>query len=124
MNLERFTTAHQVVVDVLRGHPLFSALSMTVAVPDIYLQQFWYTVDVETRNEEETIVAMVDQTEVTVTLDEFRQLLHLPESDFAGRVRFSQTLIDEQMLREFHELGHNAPIVGSCNPCGIHSSPS
>jgi len=33
---------------------------MTVVVPDNFLQQFWYTIDVETRNEEETIVAMVD----------------------------------------------------------------
>jgi len=79
VNLERFTTTHQVVVDVLRGHPLYTALSMTVEVPDIYLQQFCYTLDVETR-EEDTIVAMVDQTEVTVTLDELRQLLHLPEA--------------------------------------------
>ena len=38
VNLERFTTTHQVVVDVLRGHPLYTALSMTVEVPDIYLQ--------------------------------------------------------------------------------------
>ena len=65
----------------------------------------------ETRNEEETIVATVDQTEVTVTLDEFRQLLHLPASDFAGRVRFSQTLTDEQILREIHDLGHNGEVV-------------
>ena len=79
MNFSTFTTAHQVVVDVLRGHPLYSALTMTVEVPDIYLQQFWYTVDVETQDEEK-IVAMVDQTEVTVTLDELRQLLHLPDA--------------------------------------------
>ena len=90
MNLKRFTTAHQVVVDVLRGHPLYTALSMTVEVPDIYLQQFWYTVDVVTRDED-TIVAMVDQAEVTITLDELRQLLHLPEANEAGRVRFSTT---------------------------------
>ena len=118
MNLERFTTTHQVVVDVLRGHPLYTALSMTVEVPDIYLQQFWYTVDVETRDED-TIVAMVDQTEVTVTLDELRQLLHLPEATNAGRVRFSTTLGDEQMLREIHELGHNGPIVDAMDlVCG------
>jgi len=77
---------------------------MTVEVPDIYLQQFWYTVNVETRDAEETIVAMVDQKEVTVTLDEFRQLLHLPEANEAGRVRFSTTLGDEQMLLEIHDL--------------------
>ena len=90
VNLERFTMTHQVVVDVLRGHPLYSALSMTVEVPNVHLQQFWYTVDVGTRDED-TIVAMVDQTEVTVTLDELRQLLHLPEANEAGRVRFSTT---------------------------------
>ena len=75
---------------------------MTVEIPDIYLQQFWYTVDIETRDED-TIVATVDQTEVTVTLDELRQRLHLPEATDAGRVRFSTTLGDEQMLRELHE---------------------
>ena len=48
VDLERFRTAQQVMVDVLQGHPLFSALSMRVEVPDIYLQQFWYTADLET----------------------------------------------------------------------------
>ena len=48
---------------------------------------------------------------MTVTLDELRQLIHLPEATDAGRVRFSTTLGDEQMLRELHELGHNGPIV-------------
>ena len=76
---------------------------MTVEVPNIYLQQFCYTVDVETRDEE-TILAMVDETEVTVTLDEFRQLLHLQEVTEAGRVGFYPTLIDELMLREIHEV--------------------
>ena len=72
VNLESFTTAHQVVVDVLRGHPLYTALSMTVQVPDIYLQQLWYTVDVETREEE------------------FRQLLHLDEGRPDGGDRHSR----------------------------------
>ena len=40
VNFSTITMAHQVVVDVLRGHPLYSALTMTVEVPDIYLQQF------------------------------------------------------------------------------------
>ena len=61
----------QIVVDILQDHPLYFALTMTVEVPDIYLQQFWHTVAFTTRHNVETIVSTVDSTEVTVTLDEF-----------------------------------------------------
>ena len=82
--LAHFLMRHQVVMDILRGHLLHYALTATVVVPDIYLQQFWHTVAFTTSHGEETVIAIVDATEVTVTLDELRMLLHLPQADDGG----------------------------------------
>ena len=43
LDLDNFRTDFSVVVEILRGHPLFYAVNKTAEVPLIYVQQLWRT---------------------------------------------------------------------------------
>ena len=100
VDLNNVTVQDEVILEILKVHPLAYALQATVNVPMLYVQQFWNTSRLETRNGVPTIVGRVDQTEMTVTFEDFRRILHLPsetaEAPFAplvaGNVLFSEVL--------------------------------
>ncbi|KAJ9544350.1 LOW QUALITY PROTEIN: hypothetical protein OSB04_024057 [Centaurea solstitialis] len=50
VDLEHFVTEHQVIIEVLRAHPVAYTMSTTAHVPVIYVQQFWNTARLERRN--------------------------------------------------------------------------
>ncbi|KAJ9561710.1 hypothetical protein OSB04_006870 [Centaurea solstitialis] len=69
-------------------------------VPMIYVQQFWHSSHIETRDGILTLVGRVDQMELAVTLEDLRCILHLPtdsaEAPFEplifGTILFSEIL--------------------------------
>src|SRR5581483_7197785 len=100
VDLNNVTVQDEVILEILKVHPLAYALQATVNVPMLYVQQFWNTSRLETRNDVVTIVGMVDQTEMAVNLEDFRRILHIPtetaEAPFAplvaGNILFSEVL--------------------------------
>ncbi|GKB76750.1 hypothetical protein Tco_0943645 [Tanacetum coccineum] len=62
---------------ILLDHCLSHALTATVDVPAVYLQQFWRTVS-KVPDTEYTIKFMLDTQQFTYTVDMFRDILHLP----------------------------------------------
>ncbi|GJV43099.1 putative reverse transcriptase domain-containing protein [Tanacetum coccineum] len=62
---------------ILLDHCLSHALTATVDVPVVYLQQFWRTVS-KVPDTEDTIKFMLDTQQFIYTVDMFRDTLHLP----------------------------------------------
>ncbi|GKE54290.1 hypothetical protein Tco_1489446 [Tanacetum coccineum] len=67
----------KIVGHILLDHLLSYALTATVDVPVVYLQQFRRTVS-KVPDTEDTIKFMLDTKEFTYTVDMFRVTLHLP----------------------------------------------
>ncbi|GKB13626.1 hypothetical protein Tco_0847549 [Tanacetum coccineum] len=65
----------KIVGQILLDHPLSYALTATVDVPVMYLQQFWRTVS---KVPEDTIKFLLDTQQFTYIVDMFRDTLHLP----------------------------------------------
>nr|GEW35857.1 hypothetical protein [Tanacetum cinerariifolium] len=63
----------QVVYDVLPGCPFFKAFLVTVDVPEIYMQEFWATVNVH----HHSIRFKMDSKKNIVDLEAFRDMLHI-----------------------------------------------
>ncbi|GJS60263.1 probable LRR receptor-like serine/threonine-protein kinase [Tanacetum coccineum] len=62
---------------ILLDHYLSHALTITVDVPTVYLQQFWRAMG-KVPDTEDTIKFMLDTQQFTYTVDMFRDTLHLP----------------------------------------------
>ncbi|GJZ07538.1 hypothetical protein Tco_0541331 [Tanacetum coccineum] len=67
----------KIVGQILLDHPLSYALTATVEVLIVYLQQFWKTVS-KVCDTKDTIKFKLDTQEITYTADMFRHTLHLP----------------------------------------------
>ncbi|KAJ9548880.1 hypothetical protein OSB04_021423 [Centaurea solstitialis] len=78
VDLNSFPAQEPVILEILKVHPLAYALEATAEVPMIYLQQFWNTSRIVHHAGGQTLVGRVDQTELSVNLDDFRRILHLP----------------------------------------------
>jgi hypothetical protein len=74
--------ADQVLMAIIRGHPLLPALTINVVVPAVYVQQFWRTVSYvpESEEDESMLEFRIDDRLCSVSLSEFRQMLSLPEA--------------------------------------------
>ncbi|KAJ9557809.1 hypothetical protein OSB04_012423 [Centaurea solstitialis] len=78
VDLNSFPAQEPVILEILKVHPLAYALEATAEVPMIYLQQFWNTSRIVHHAGGRTLVGRVDQTELSVTINDFRRILHLP----------------------------------------------
>ncbi|KAJ9557654.1 hypothetical protein OSB04_012268 [Centaurea solstitialis] len=105
IDFETYEAVDQVVVEILRAHPTAYSMSAFTQVPEIYIQQFWYTSHVERRNHVETIVARVDHSEITITLEDLRRILHLPSANDGGHQAFEAPLSSSALVTDLHRLG-------------------
>ncbi|KAJ9544501.1 hypothetical protein OSB04_024208 [Centaurea solstitialis] len=122
---------NEVVLEILKVHPLAFAMQTTVDVPLLYLQQFWKTSRVETRDDVLTLVGSVDHTEMMISLEDLRRILHLPaatpEAPFdplvSGPELFSEILalgVFATQLRD--STGSLTSLRGCCPLSGSRSS--
>ncbi|KAJ9552977.1 hypothetical protein OSB04_017022 [Centaurea solstitialis] len=100
---EVFQIVYEVVLEILKAHPLAYAMQTTVDIPLLYLQQFWKTSRVETRDGVQTIVGRVDHTELTITLEDLRRILHLPAA--TPEAPFEPLVSGPELFSEILALG-------------------
>ncbi|GKC41742.1 hypothetical protein Tco_1059464, partial [Tanacetum coccineum] len=65
------------LTNIIKDHPLCFSIPASSSVPCIYMAQFWHTL-----KEDESkyrLTFMLDKKELTLTLDDFRQIFHLPQ---------------------------------------------
>ncbi|GJU09094.1 hypothetical protein Tco_1125524 [Tanacetum coccineum] len=65
-------------MNIIKNHPLRFSIAASSSVPWIYMSQFWHT-----SKEDESkyrLRFMLDKKELTLTLDDFRTIFHLPQA--------------------------------------------
>ncbi|KAJ9544628.1 hypothetical protein OSB04_024335 [Centaurea solstitialis] len=106
IDLMNVVVQDDVVLEILKVHPVANAMQSTADVPLIYVQQFWVTSHVETRDDVLTLVGRVDQTEMTVTLEDVRRILHLPAA--TPESLFEPLVSGPELFSEILALGVSA----------------
>ncbi|CAH9143836.1 unnamed protein product, partial [Cuscuta epithymum] len=106
---EVFSCQDDVVVSILKGHKLWKALSKNAEVPQVYLQQFWGTldkdVDANGRQLDDVLAATICNTRVTITKELVQQVLQIPEEE-----HYDALASEAQIFEDMITLGHAEPL--------------
>nr|GEY79821.1 protein defective in meristem silencing 3-like isoform X1 [Tanacetum cinerariifolium] len=113
----KFTCDHPIIVEILKNHPIFPALSLTAStIPIIYIQQFWHNIHVVEDTKPETLRTTVDQYTFDLTVDFLRTVLRLPTATHNCQRGF-EIIPDTQQLVDFLlQLGYDID-EGKLNRC-------
>ena len=102
-----FRPEYPIVVEILRSHPLYYALTTAVEVPLIYVQHMWWTMQFCPANGgTEFFSEMIDESEFHLILDKLRLILRLPEPDVGGNVRFHTRITNNILAEDMLDLGY------------------
>ncbi|PWA99167.1 hypothetical protein CTI12_AA010950 [Artemisia annua] len=105
------STSAPVMVDILRGHPIFKALTISEDVPEIYVQQFWNTLTYNTTVTPHKFEGMIENFHVAFTLKQFREMFDLKKkNDFTGKDEFDDFTTEEALCVDIVRLGYGAPL--------------
>ncbi|GJW32849.1 retrovirus-related pol polyprotein from transposon TNT 1-94 [Tanacetum coccineum] len=68
----------KILTNIIKNHPLRFSIAASSSVPWIYMAQFWHTLKED--GSKYRLRFMLDKKELTLTLDDFRQIFHLPQA--------------------------------------------
>ncbi|GJU92660.1 hypothetical protein Tco_1317416 [Tanacetum coccineum] len=68
----------RILAIILQNHPLRFSIAVSSSVPWIYLGQFWHTLQED--GSKNKLKFMLDKKALTLTLDDFRTIFHLPQA--------------------------------------------
>ncbi|GJV03053.1 retrovirus-related pol polyprotein from transposon TNT 1-94 [Tanacetum coccineum] len=68
----------KILTNIIKNHPLRFSIAASSSVPWIYMAQFWHTLKED--GSKYRLKFMLDTKELTLTLDEFRTIFHLPQA--------------------------------------------
>ncbi|GKD42064.1 hypothetical protein Tco_1266709 [Tanacetum coccineum] len=68
----------KILTNIIKNHPLRFSIAASSSVPWIYMAQFWHTLKED--GSKYRLRFMLDKRELTLTLDDFRQIFHLPQA--------------------------------------------
>ncbi|GJS54718.1 hypothetical protein Tco_0628080 [Tanacetum coccineum] len=69
----------KIMTNIIKNHPLRFSIAASSSVPWIYMAQFWRTLK-EDRSKYR-LAFMLDKKELSLTLDDFRTIFHLPQAN-------------------------------------------
>ncbi|GJY86256.1 hypothetical protein Tco_0500282 [Tanacetum coccineum] len=96
----------QVVIDIIKNSMCFKAFTISADVPEIFMQQFWYTIKkVQDTDSYEFLLA---NKKCTVNAEDFRTIL-----DICPRVEgvdFTDVPVDDTTLTLLIDLGYKGPL--------------
>ncbi|GJZ51112.1 hypothetical protein Tco_0605627 [Tanacetum coccineum] len=68
----------KILTNIIKNHPLRFSIAASSSVPWIYMAQFWHTL--KEYGSKYRLNFMLDKKELTLTLDDFRTIFHLPQA--------------------------------------------
>ncbi|GKD35734.1 hypothetical protein Tco_1251243 [Tanacetum coccineum] len=68
----------KIQTNIIKNHPLRFSIAASSSVPWIYMAQFWHTLKED--GSKYRLRFMLDKKELTLTLDDFRQIFHLTQA--------------------------------------------
>ncbi|GJU91851.1 retrovirus-related pol polyprotein from transposon TNT 1-94, partial [Tanacetum coccineum] len=69
----------KLLTNIIKNHPLRFSIAASSSVPWIYMAQFWHTLKED--GSKYRLTFMLDKKELSLTLDDFRTILHLPQEN-------------------------------------------
>ncbi|GKG10091.1 hypothetical protein Tco_0338837, partial [Tanacetum coccineum] len=66
----------KILTNIIKNHPLRFSIAASSSVLWIYMTQLWHTLKED--GSKNRLRFMLDKKELTLTLDDFRQIFHLP----------------------------------------------
>ncbi|GKB96257.1 hypothetical protein Tco_0982394 [Tanacetum coccineum] len=90
-----------VMVEILKGHPIFKALTLSEDVPEIYVQQFWNTIAYNTTVPPHKFEGMIEDVHVAFTLKQFRRMF-----DLTGKEEYDDFSPEEELCADIVRLGY------------------
>ncbi|GJV89056.1 hypothetical protein Tco_1532994 [Tanacetum coccineum] len=68
----------KLLTNIIKNHPLRFSIAASSSVPWIYMAQFWHTLKED--GSKYRLTFMLDKKELSLTLDDFRTIFHLPQA--------------------------------------------
>ncbi|GJV09611.1 retrovirus-related pol polyprotein from transposon TNT 1-94 [Tanacetum coccineum] len=69
----------KILTNIIKNHPLRFSIAASSSVPWIYMAQFWHTLKED--GSKYRLKFMLDKKELSLTLDDFRTIFHLPQAN-------------------------------------------
>ncbi|GKB47923.1 hypothetical protein Tco_0898676 [Tanacetum coccineum] len=69
----------KILTNIIKNHPLRFSIAASSSVPWIYMAQFWHTLKED--GSKYRLKFMLDKKELSLTLDDFRTICHLPQAN-------------------------------------------
>ncbi|GKB41927.1 retrovirus-related pol polyprotein from transposon TNT 1-94 [Tanacetum coccineum] len=69
----------KILTNIIKNHPLRFSIAASSSVPWIYMAQFWHTLKED--GSKYRLTFMLDKKELSLTLDDFRTIFHLPQAN-------------------------------------------
>ncbi|GJT08469.1 retrovirus-related pol polyprotein from transposon TNT 1-94 [Tanacetum coccineum] len=76
----------KILTNIIKNHPLWFSIAASSSVPWIYMAQFWHTLKDD--GSKYRLTFMLDRKELSLTLDDFRTIFHLPSANDNNHDRF------------------------------------
>jgi hypothetical protein len=97
---------NEIILEILKGHPILPALTDSASVPEVYIYQLWNTVTLPSKTENR-IRFKIDKQQVEVNLDFFRTVLRVPlRTDNQNEDFFSVPDFDNGLKKFLLDLGY------------------
>nr|GEV63713.1 hypothetical protein [Tanacetum cinerariifolium] len=78
----------KILTNIIKNHPLRFSIAASSSVPWIYMAQFWHTLKED--GSKYRLKFMLNKKELSLTLDDFRTIFHLPQENYNNHDRFVQ----------------------------------
>ncbi|GJV12814.1 hypothetical protein Tco_1354355 [Tanacetum coccineum] len=76
----------KILMNIITNHPLRFNIAASASVPWIYMAQFWHTLKED--GSKHRLKFLLDRKELTLTLDDFRRIFHLPQENDNNHASF------------------------------------
>ncbi|GKC24940.1 hypothetical protein Tco_1027090 [Tanacetum coccineum] len=76
----------KILMNIITNHPLRFSIAASASVPWIYMAQFWHTLKED--GSKHRLKFLLDRKELTLTLDDFRTIFHLPQANDNNHASF------------------------------------
>nr|GEY28921.1 hypothetical protein [Tanacetum cinerariifolium]GEY33478.1 hypothetical protein [Tanacetum cinerariifolium] len=96
---------YQVVLDALALTTCYLAFLITVDIPKIYMQQFWFNVD---KKDSTTYRFKIDKKRYKIDLEVFREIFQVCPR--ISNQDFDELPLDEEIVSFIKELGHKGDV--------------
>ncbi|GKC24924.1 hypothetical protein Tco_1027074 [Tanacetum coccineum] len=76
----------KILMNIIKNHPLRFSIAASAFVPWIYMAPFWHTLKED--GSKHRLKFLLDRKELTLTLDDFRTIFHLPQANDNNHASF------------------------------------